>query len=509
MNATPGAVPPATLGATLDQACRKYADRLAVTDWRGTLSYAALCAAAQTVADELSAAGAAPDEPVIVVVCNRGVDFAAFLGIWRAGCVAVPSHQSSPAAVLAGLIERTGARFVVDFTAVDFTAVDFTAVDFTAVDNGAVQRLERAAPPERGLLRGAALVIYTSGSTGLPKGAVISHRALCAKLLANDSYLHFSSATRTLLALQITFSYGIWVSLLTLAKGGSLYTLEKFDAGQALASIASHGIERVALVPTMLRAFLALAEREPGRLQNLREACSLRLLMTGGEPLGALLGAQTRAMFPTAALVDIYGLTETATSDFVLQGADLDTYAGCIGRPAPGVEFRILAEDHRQADVGEAGELQIRTPYAMNGYLDADELTRAAFVDGYFRTGDLARERVAGVIELVGRAKEIISRGANKVAPLEVEQILMQHPGVIQALVSGVPDTRLGERIHALIVVRHGNSLTGEELRRWSIDRMEKYKLPDAWHFGAELPLGRTGKVDRGRLRELILSGTV
>lgn len=483
-----------TLGAVLDAACRRFADRAAVQDWHESLSYAELSGRAQTIAGDLLAAHAAPDEPVIVVVGNRGVDFAAFLGIWRAGCVAVPTHHTAPQAVLAGLIERTGARFV---------------VDPTAVDDGAVRRLERAAPPERGLLRGAAFVIFTSGSTGLPKGAVISHRALCGKLAANDSYLRFGCDTRTLLALQITFSFGIWVSLLTLAKGGSLFTLEKFDAARALESIARHAIERVAFVPTMLRAILALIAEEPGKMQNLREACSLRLLMTGGEPLGAQLGAQARALFSTARLVDIYGLTETATSDFVLQGADLDTYPGCIGRPAPGVEFRIVGDDGRESAEGETGELQIRTPYAMNGYLDADDLTRAAFADSYFRTGDLARERGPGVVELVGRAKEIISRGGSKVAPLEVEQILMQHPDVAQALVTGVPDLQVGERIHALIVARPGKPPSGEELRAWAIERMEKYKLPDKWHFAAELPLGRTGKVDRGRLRELIVAGTV
>ena len=478
-----------SLGALLDGACLQYAGRPATIDWRESLSYAALSARAQLIADDLAAAGAAPDEPVILMVCNRGVDFAAFLGVWRAACVAVPSHLASPPAVLAALIERTGARFI--------------------VDDGRVRRLDRAAPPARLLLRGAALVIFTSGSTGLPKGAVLSHRALCAKLAANDSYLHFDGDTRTLLALQITFSFGIWVSLLTLARGGRLFTLEKFDAAAALAAIVEHQIERVAFVPTMLRALLGFTEREPERLQGLRASDSLRLLMTGGEPLGALLGARSQALFPGALLTDIYGLTETATSDFVLRGGDLETYAGCIGRPAPGVEFRIMATEDRQAAEGESGELQIRTPYAMNGYLDADELTLGAYADGYFRTGDLARERMAGVLELVGRAKEIISRGGNKVAPLEVEQILMQHPCVAEALVSGVPDARLGERIHALIVARPGIAPSADELRRWSSERMEKYKLPDAWHFGTDLPLGRTGKVDRGRLRELILAGSL
>jgi long-chain acyl-CoA synthetase len=477
------------LAAALDAACRNFADRVAVQDWRESLSYADLSARAHVVAAELTAARATPDEPVIVVVGNRAVDFAAFLGIWRAGCVAVPSHCTAPPAVLTALIERSGARFV--------------------VEDAAVRLLARSAPPGRDLLRGAAFVIFTSGSTGLPKGAVISHRALAGKLAANDSYLHFGPDARTLLALQITFSFGIWVSLLTLAKGGSLHALERFDAERALHAIDAHGIERVAFVPTMLRAILALGEREPERMKVLRDPCTLRLLMTGGESLGAQLGGQARALFPTARLVDIYGLTETATCDFVLQGADLDVHAGCIGRPAPGVAFRIATDEGGESAAGQTGELQIRTPYAMNGYLDAPELTRAAFADGYFRTGDLARERVPGVVELVGRAKEIISRGGNKIAPLEVEQVLQQHPAVAQALVTGVPDAQLGERTHALIVARSGKAPTGDELRAWSVERMEKYKLPDAWHFGAELPLGRTGKVDRGRLRELIVAGTI
>jgi acyl-CoA synthetase (AMP-forming)/AMP-acid ligase II len=140
----------------------------------------------------------------------------------------------------------------------------------------------------------------------------------------------------------------------------------------------------------------------------------------------------------------------------------------------------------------------------MSGYLDEPELTSAAYSDGYFRTGDLARLRPDGVVELVGRAKEVIVRGGNKIAPLEIDQALAQHPLVAAALTTGVSDPLLGERVHALVVPRPGARLDEAALRDWIALRLDKYKRPDSYHFADALPLGRTGKVDRGALRRQI-----
>jgi acyl-CoA synthetase (AMP-forming)/AMP-acid ligase II len=199
-------------------------------------------------------------------------------------------------------------------------------------------------------------------------------------------------------------------------------------------------------------------------------------------------------------------LTETCTSDFVLAPQDILTYPGAIGRPAPDVEFRIVDQDNRPVLAGAAGELQIRTATIMTGYLGQPDLTRSAFADGYFCTGDLAREH-SGIVEVVGRAKEMISRGGNKIYPQEVERALQTHPDVAAALATGVPDERMGERIHVAIVLKEGRAVAVEALRDWAAERLEKFKRPDAIHLLRTLPTGRTGKTDRGLLRRLAAEG--
>jgi long-chain acyl-CoA synthetase len=225
------------------------------------------------------------------------------------------------------------------------------------------------------------------------------------------------------------------------------------------------------------------------------EAPALRQVLIGGETLGKGLGETLRELFAPAELIDIYGLTETSTCDFFLMPADVARYAGCIGRPSPGVRYRIVGDD---------GELEIASPYLMSGYLDEPALEPIR--DGWLATGDLARERDPGVVEIVGRKKELIYRGGNKIAPLEVEFACSAHPKVAAALAVGRPDERLGQRIHALIVPREPG-LTPADLRAFLAGRLDRYKIPDVLYFATEVPSGRTGKADRGRFAAMLERG--
>jgi acyl-CoA synthetase (AMP-forming)/AMP-acid ligase II/enoyl-CoA hydratase/carnithine racemase len=422
---------------------------------------------AHAVRDALFRASLAANEPVHVRISNQPLDLAAYAGVWLAGGVVVPLHRSSPPGAAAHVLAKTRARFEWD---------------------SKLKILSGEQPASRPILDSAALVVFTSGSSGMPKGAVLSHRAFIGKLEAIQSLLGFRDSDRTMLVLNITFSFGIWVALLTLLHGGCLLAREKFSAGGFLGDLKESGATQVAVVPTMMRSLILDVPQSALRC----DALALRQVLIGGETLGKGLGETLRALFAPAPLIDIYGLTETSTCDFFLMPSDLPRYAGCIGRPSPGVRYRIAGDD---------GELQVSSPYLMSGYLDEPQLQ--PIQDGWLATGDLARERDPGVLEIVGRKKELIYRGGAKIAPLEIEFACSAHPKVAAALAVGRPDERLGQRIHALIVPRAEN-LTAAEVHAFLSDKLEKHKLPDVLYFARELPAGRTGKADRGRFAAML-----
>jgi acyl-CoA synthetase (AMP-forming)/AMP-acid ligase II len=403
------------------------------------------------------------DELVMLVINNEPIDVVGYLGIWNAGAVAVPVHGTSPRASVLALRERTGARFV--------------------VVAGKVEQWAAEPPPARAELAGAAIVVFTSGSTGTPKGVIVGHRALCFKLGVLAKLLAVTPSDTVLVPLQLTFIFGIWVALLGLLAAAKVTLISKLTAETSSRFFPTATI--FAAVPTMLRSVTA---------QNGVEAPLLRKILSGGEPLSPALAASLAGRFPSAGVYDLFGLTETGSCDFCLPPSAQPAGLGTIGRPTEGVEFRIAPVEN---SVAGAGELQIRTPSIMLGYLDEPELTAGALEQSYFKTGDLARLRDDGLVELVGRSKDIISRGANKIAPLEIDHLFAQHPDVIAAMSVGVADDRLGEALHVLIVRRAASEATEAALRDWGRERIEKFKLPDRIHFCDSLPLGRTGKADR------------
>lgn len=423
-----------------------------------------LLAQAQALAASLAQHGLLPQEPVHLRVGRGAADLAGMLGIWRAGGVVVPLHVTAAASTIGALGQATGARLVVG--------------DMVTV-------IAAASPPLREMLSEAALVVFTSGTTGQAKGVVIGHAALEGKLDVLGRLLGLRSGDVLVSPLQLTFIFGIWAALLALRSGARLVLLPKFSRGAIEAELVG-GATVLAAVPSMLRALHTGVPPATG---------ALRMLLTGGETLDPVLGGRIGQGWPGIAVFDLYGSTETGSCDFARQvGPELSE--GVIGHPTEGVDYRIAAN----------GELCIRTPFGMAGYLDNPSLTAAAFVDGYFLTGDIARALPGGTVALIGRLKELVSRGGNKIAPQEIDNLLVAHPSVSAALSTGLPDERLGETLHSVVVPALGAAVSCDGLRAWLAERVERFKVPDSIRIMDALPSGPTGKASRAALRALLSS---
>ncbi|HEU0061340.1 MAG TPA: fatty acid--CoA ligase family protein [Hyphomicrobiaceae bacterium] len=434
---------------------------------------------AEAIARALVANNIAPGEPVLCRMANEPLDLAALLGIWLAGGVAVPLNWAATSATVVGIQQATGARL--------------------SVRAERVGSISRQPPAPRELLREAALIVFTSGSTGKPKGVVLAHQRLARKLEVLDRLLRFTGDDIVIVPLQLSFIFGIWVSLLSILSGAQLVLMEKFTAA-GLANKLAEGASVLAVVPTMLRTLLAQSP--------LPAAPNLRSLLSGGESLGQQLATSLGEVFPRTDIYDLYGLTETGSCDFCLPPREFAGGLGSIGRPTEAVHYRIVGADGAPVKPGAAGELLLKTPFGMLGYLDDPELSAAAFVEGYLRTGDQAKLRADGRVEIVGRLKEIISRGGNKIAPAEIDALLMRHPLVTGALCAGVTDARLGEAIGVIVTLAPGAALTADALRHWSAQRIEKFKVPDVILIRNALPTGSTGKLSRAAVARLILAGS-
>ncbi len=337
----------------------------------------------------------------------------------------------------------------------------------------------------------AALVLYTSGSTGRPKGAVLSHAALT---FANHSWggpvIGLRGDDVVLAALPLSHAFGLNGALLApLLAGVTVRLVERF-VPEAVAQVLAR--DEVTVLPGVATMFHRLLD-----LPHFAGAPRLRLGVSGAAPCPWDLAEAWRARTGVR-IVRGYGSTEMFRPLSYLADEPTD-YPDCVGRPVPGVEIRIVDDEGAAATPGEDGELLIRTPAVMDGYLGNAEETRAVLADGWFRTGDLARLTPDGYVAIVGRTRERIKRGGYSVFPAEVESVLLAHPAVSEAAVIGVPDAALGEEVAAFVVLT--SAAGAEELIAWCRERLAAFKYPRRVTVLPSLPRSATGKVLKARLR--------
>ena len=440
----------------------------------GSLAWAELAARAGGAARGLAARGVGPGDRVALDLPNGEPFAVALLGGLGLGATVTPLNPLLTAGERADIL-----------TDLRPAAVVADPADVRGEAPGWVPATESDAP---------ALILYTSGSTGRPKGSVLSHAALA---FANRSWADDVMALRpgdaVLAVLPLSHSFGLNGALLApLLTGVTVALMERFAPEAALAAIARHRITVLPAVATMFRRILDAPQFARADLS------SLRVALSGAAPCPWELAQEWRQRTGVRILRG-YGSTELFRPISHLAADDEDP-PDAIGRPVPGVQVRAVDDDGLPVADGEIGELLIRTPAALDGYLGQPDETGAVLAEGWFRTGDLATVTAGGFVRIVGRKKELILRGGYSVVPGEVEAALASHPAVAEAAVVGVPHGELGEDVAAFVLLRAGAAITPEELIRHCRERLAGYKYPRRVTIVDQLPRSATGKVVKSRL---------
>jgi long-chain acyl-CoA synthetase len=354
--------------------------------------------------------------------------------------------------------------------------------------------LDRAAePPETDVgPDDLALLGYTSGTTDNPRGAMLTH----GNLLANLDQLDVVPALRgaqsdvVLLVLPLFHIYGLNAALnVILRAGGTAVLVERFHPLESLRLVERHGVTVLFGVPHMYRSWTRAArDREI-------DLSSVRLAVSGAAPLPVEVLEGFRERFGLT-IWEGYGLTETApvVTTNVLGDAPR---GGSIGMPLPGLEVRLIDEDGTDVVDGDPGEVLVRGPNVFRGYWGRPDETEPVFLEGWFRTGDVAYRDEDGYLFLVDRTKDLIIVSGFNVFPREVEEAIASHPGVAECAVVGVADERTGEAVKAMVVARPGASLTEHEILEHCRGTLSRFKLPREIEFVDSLPKHVTGKVLR------------
>jgi long-chain acyl-CoA synthetase len=345
----------------------------------------------------------------------------------------------------------------------------------------------------------AAVLMYTGGTTGLPKGVVLSQRAIALVIYRMLLEFPIEPGARFLSFMPMFHIGGITSWGLLLPGGGRTVILPAFEPTAVNQAIRDHEITLIGAVPTMLALMLDQPNFEPSML------ASLRLILYGAAPIPPTLLDRLVALSPDLSLAQSYGMTECASTVSIL--SPLDHRRGgailqSVGRAAVGVEIDIREANGESVANGEIGEIYVRCDSAMTEYWNKPEQTRNSLVDGWYRTGDAGRMDEQGYLFLADRVKDMIVSGGENVYSLEVENAISSHPEVIEVAVIGLPDELWGETVHA-VVVCDPEAVDAPELAVFARKTIAGFKVPRTWTFQSEpLPVSAAGKVLKRELRE-------
>ncbi len=553
---------PPTLSALIDESSKRYGDRLAVIDGSLRMSYAELAAEVRTMARALMSAGVQPGDRVAIWLPNTAHWLIAALSAHSAGASLVPMNTRYTGYEALDVLRRTGARVI-------FLPDRFLGVDYLAAISDAAASPDEAGPeqvrqqpvgsavssPVMGLDELALIVrvpvegrdedsastheqradgvwtwahmltrahetteqsafdraaqvraddvadiIFTSGTTGQPKGATSTHRQTIAVAAAWAERAEVTERDVYMIIAPFFHTFGYkagWV--VALLRGATILPQLTFDIERVVDQVERERVTILPGPPTIFQELLAYPQRDKHDLS------SLRLVVTGAAIVPVALIERMWRELTIETILTAYGLTEAVVVTMCRPGDDAETISGTSGCAAADFEIRIVGTDGQELEPGDDGEIQLRGPNVMVGYLDDPASTRAAIEpDGWLHTGDVGHLDKRGYLTITDRLKDMFTVGGFNVYPAEVENVIMRLSSVADCAVVSKPDERLGEVGVAYVVAGAGQTLSEQDVIAHCRERLANFKVPREVVFVSRLPRNAGGKVLKRDLREQV-----
>ena len=466
----------------------RAADRVRMRDTTTELTHAEVAARTEAIAEQFAAAGVRRGDVVAVMLPNQVELLLGLMAAWRLGAAATPVNPVFTANEAGYQIADSGARLLLAADpAADYGVPVLTPDELSTRPSGSLPTPDTRADD-------LALLIYTSGSTGRPKGVMLDHANLTAMAASIGAAMKLGPNDSCLLVLPLFHVNAILVSCLApIMAGGQVTILSRFAPDSFLAALSRYRATYFSAVPAI---YARLAELPP---EQLGDTSSVRFAVCGAAPVSVelLRRSESRFGFP---IIEGYGLTE-GTCASTINPLDGIRKPGTVGVALPGQRVAIMRADGLFAAPGEPGEVVIKGPNVMRGYLGRPEATAETIVDGWLHTGDVGVLDDDGYLTIVDRIKDMIIRGGENIYPKEIESVLCRHGAVLQAAVIGVPHEVYGEVPVAYVAAYPDASVTADELLALCRVNLTKIKIPTAVHIVPELPKNPVGKIDKPALR--------
>lgn len=446
--------------------------------------------------------GGVESQSTVSIVLPNGLEFlAAFLATTCAGAIAAPLNSAYKAEEFKFYMEDAESRAVIvppgAHPAREAAAqlnlpvwearLEGRGVQLTRVGNGSTASSQARTGGPRG--DDVALFLHTSGTTSRPKGVPLTHANLMTSIRNIAATYALTPEDTSLIVMPLFHVHGlIGATLSTLLTGGTVIVPPSFSATKFWPTAAEHRATWYSAVPTIHQILLSRADADNAPIKG------LRFIRSCSAALAPAVFAQLEERFG-APVLEAYGMTEAShqmsSNPLPVNGA---RKPGSVGR-GTGVEIVILDEQGKILPSGQQGEVSIKGHNVMHGYRNNPEANASSFTSGYFRTGDQGVLDAEGYLTLTGRLKELINRGGEKISPLEVDAVLLEHPAVAEAVSFAVPDPKYGEEVHGAVVLK--SDAKADDIVAFCRDRLADFKVPKKIHIADALPRTATGKIQR------------